>query len=186
MLPIVTFRTVSILAFVLCLTAPPLVIAQTEPVVPTSLKAGLLARFEEASSKVLQLGEAIPAEKYSWRPAAGVRSIGEVLMHVGLGNYYTTSDAGARPAIAFSDDAERTITEKPAVLAFLQASINHMRVALNGLEAPDLERPTRMFGQSTNYQNVYLFGVSHVHEHLGQLIAYARMNGIAPPWSHGH
>lgn len=160
--------------------------AQSEPIVPKTLQAGLLARFDESTSKVLQLGEAIPAEKYSWRPAPGVRSIGEVLIHIGLGNYYTTADAGAKPTIEVSDEAERTITSKTDVLAFLRASISHMRAALNRLTPEQLEHSTTMFGQSTNYQNVYLFGISHVHEHLGQLIAYARMNGIAPPWSHGH
>jgi uncharacterized damage-inducible protein DinB len=160
--------------------------AQTEPIVPKTLQAGLLARFDESTSKVLQLGEAIPAEKYSWRPAPGVRSISEVLIHIALGNYYTTSDAGAKPTIKVSDEAERTITSKTDVLAFLRASITHMRTSLNRLTPEELEQSTTMFGQSTNYQNVYLFGISHLHEHLGQLIAYARMNGVAPPWSRGH
>lgn len=159
---------------------------QAEPIVPKTIKAGLLARLDESSSKVLQLGEAIPADRYSWRPAAGVRSIGEVLVHVGLGMYYTTSDAGAKPPMEISDEAEKTITSKAEVLAFLRASIDHMRNALGRLTPADLEHPTTMFGQSTDYENVYLFGVAHVHEHLGQLIAYARMNGVAPPWSHAH
>ena len=59
--------------------------AQREPIVPRTLQVGLLARFDESTSKGLQLGEAIPAEKYSWRPAPGVRSIGEVLIHIDLG-----------------------------------------------------------------------------------------------------
>lgn len=58
-----------------------------------------------------------------------------------------------------------------------------MRSALDRLTPADLEHPATMFGQSTSYQNVYLFGISHVHEHLGQLIAYARVNGVAPPWA---
>jgi uncharacterized damage-inducible protein DinB len=160
--------------------------AQSEPVVPATLKAGLLARFDESSSKVLQLGEALPAEKYSWRPAAGVRSIGEVLVHVGLGNYYTTSDAGAKPTIPVGDDAETTIVKKAEVLAFLRTSIDHMRSALQRLPEADLQHPTTMFGQKTTYENVYLFGIAHVHEHLGQLIAYARLNGVTPPWAHAH
>jgi uncharacterized damage-inducible protein DinB len=143
----------------------------------------MLARFEESSSKVLQLAEAIPGDKYSWRPAPEVRSISEVLVHIGLGNYYTTTDAGAKPSLAISDDAEKRITSKAEVLAFLRASIDHMRHALERLAPADLEHPTTMFGQSTTFQNVYLFGISHVHEHLGQLIAYARMNGVVPPWA---
>ena len=159
---------------------------QAEPIVPTTLKAGLLARFAESSSKVLQLGEAIPAAKFSWRPAPGVRSISEVLVHVGLGNYYTTSDAGAKPTLQIGDELEKTITNKTEVLAFLRTSIDHVRSALERLTEADLEHPTTMFGQSTNYENVYLFGIAHVHEHLGQLITYARLNDVVPPWTHAH
>jgi uncharacterized damage-inducible protein DinB len=157
-----------------------------EPIVPTTLKAGLLARFEESSSKILGLGEAIPASKYSWRPALGVRSIAEVLVHVGLGNYYTTSDAGAKPALQVGDTLEKTLTSKTEVLAFLRTSVAYMRSALDRLTEGDLEHPATMFGQSTTYENVYLFGIAHVHEHLGQLIAYARFNGVVPPWAHAH
>jgi uncharacterized damage-inducible protein DinB len=157
-----------------------------EPIVPATLKAGLLARFEESSSKVLRLGEAIPATKYSWRPAPGVRSIGEVLVHVGLGNYYTTSDAGAKPSLQVGDTLEKTLTSKTEVLAFLRTSIGYMRSVLDRLTEADLEHPATMFGQSTTLENVYLFGIAHVHEHLGQLIAYARFNGVVPPWAHGH
>jgi uncharacterized damage-inducible protein DinB len=175
-----------VLCLAMSLAAAHIAEAQSEPRVPKTLQAGLLARFDESSSKVLQLGEVLPAEKYSWRPAAGVRSISEVLVHIGLGNYYTTSDAGAKPAIQVSDEAERTMTSKVEVLAFLRGSITHMRNALKRLTPADLEHSTTMFGQSTNYQNVYLFGITHLHEHLGQLVAYARMNGVAPPWSHQH
>ena len=173
-------------AFVMHVATPCQVHAQSEPLVPNTIHAGLLARFDESTTKILQLGVAIPAEKFSWRPAPGVRSIGEVLVHIGLGNYYTTSDAGAKPAITVTDEAEKTIASKDSVLAFLRTSITHMHNALNRLTPQDLEHPTTMFGQATTYENVYLFGIAHVHEHLGQLIAYARMNGVAPPWSHGH
>jgi uncharacterized damage-inducible protein DinB len=183
MLGIMALRTIlSLVAGLLTVGYP--ADGQNQPVVPTTLKAGLLARFDESSSKVLQLGEAIPADKYGWRPARGVRSISEVLVHVGLGNYYTTSDAGAKPSIQVAD--EQCITNKAEVLAFLRTSIDHMGSALNRLPEADLQHPATMFGQSTSYQNIYLSGIAHVHEHLGQLTAYARMNGVVPPWAHGH
>jgi uncharacterized damage-inducible protein DinB len=157
------------------------------PVVPPTLRAGLLARFDESSAKVLQLAEAIPETKYAWRPAPGVRSISETLVHIALGNYYTGSDAGVKaPADILGDQHERTITNKQDVVAFVRRANTHLREALERLTDEDLQRPTIMFSQSTTYQNVYLFGIAHVHEHLGQLIAYARMNGVAPPWSRPH
>ena len=154
------------------------------PVVPQTLRAGLLARWDEAGGKALQLAEAIPAAKYSWRPAPGVRSISETLVHLALGSYYTASDAGVKPPTdILGDQHERTVTKKQDVLAFVRRANAHLREALERLSDEDLQRPTIMFSQATTYQNVYLFGIAHVHEHLGQLIAYARMNGVAPPWS---
>jgi uncharacterized damage-inducible protein DinB len=181
-----TIGTAVLRAAVFSLLASSPAAGQGEPVVPPSLKAGLLARFDESSGKVVQLAKAIPPETYSWRPATGVRSISEVLVHIALGNYYTTMDAGAKPAIRVDDEAEKTLTRKAEVVAFLQASNSHMHDALGRLRETDLRRPTTMFGQSTTYQNVYLFGISHVHEHLGQLVAYARMNGVTPPWTQPH
>ena len=154
------------------------------PVVPPTLRAGLLARFDEASGKALQLAEAIPAAKYAWRPAPGVRSISETLVHLALGNYYTASDVGVKPPTdILGDQHERTVTKKQDVVAFVRRANAHLRDALERLSDEDLQRPTIMFSQSTTYQSVYLFGIAHLHEHLGQLIAYARMNGVAPPWS---
>lgn len=157
--------------------------AQAEPRIPSTLREGLLARFDEAAAKVMQLAEAMPAESYGWRPALGVRSVSEVLVHLAQGNYYTTDDAGLKRPPEFRHDAETTVTEKAQVLRYLRTSNDHMHRALATLSESDLQRPTTMFRQQTIYGNVYLFGIAHVHEHLGQLIAYARTNGVAPPWS---
>lgn len=150
---------------------------------PPQLSAGLLARFDEAAGKVVQLAEAIPAERYAWRPSPGVRSISEVIMHIAMGNYYTTEGAGVAIPDDIPDDAEQTVADKAAVIRFLHRANVHLRTALQALDDDALDRPTTMFNQKTSYGNVYLFGISHVHEHLGQLIAYSRMNGIVPPWS---
>lgn len=158
-------------------------LAQDLPVMPPDLAPGLLARFDEASSKVLQLAEAIPAERYGWRPGPGVRSVSEVLVHIALGNYYTSEGAGVAIPPGVPDDAEQSVVEKSAVLSFLSRATTHLRSLLVSLDEDDLRRPVTMFGQATSAGNVYLFGVGHVQEHLGQLIAYARMGGVRPPWS---
>jgi uncharacterized damage-inducible protein DinB len=154
-----------------------------EPHMPSTLREGLLARFEESSDKILQLAEAIPADKYAWRPTPEVRRVSEVLVHVGMGNYYVLHDAGVKPVLKLKEDEETTITAKPLVMQFLRQSNEHMRNALKSLKDSDLVRPATMFEQKTTVGNVYLFGITHLHEHLGQLVSYARLNGVVPPWS---
>jgi uncharacterized damage-inducible protein DinB len=150
---------------------------------PSSLSEGLLARFDESSDKILQLAEAIPADKYAWRPTPDVRRVSEVLVHVGMGNYYILHDAGVKPVVKLREDEETTITAKPQVIEFLKQSNEQMRNALTRLKNSDLTRPATMFEQKTTVGNVYLFGVTHLHEHLGQLVSYSRLNGVVPPWS---
>jgi uncharacterized damage-inducible protein DinB len=157
--------------------------AQHEPRMPASLRAGLLARFDEASGKIGQLAETFPTDKYGWRPGPGVRSVSEVLVHVGMGNYYTTDGAGVKLPFKLKEDEETSITTKPEAIEFLKRSTDHMRKALSRLTDADLQRPAMMFDQKTTVGNVYLFGITHLHEHLGQLVSYARMNGVVPPWS---
>jgi uncharacterized damage-inducible protein DinB len=157
--------------------------AQNDPVMPPTLAAGLLARFNESSAKLMELAQAIPAEKYEWRPSAGIRSVRQVLVHVAMGNYYTTEDAGVARPTDLPPDPETAVMNKEAVIRFLERANDHMRSALQRLTDEDLRRSTTMFRQQTTYGNVYVFGIGHVHEHLGQLIAYARTAGVVPPWS---
>lgn len=171
----------AVLAFALMLADSAL--AQEHPVMPASLSAGLLARFDESSGKLELLAEAIPADKYNWRPTAGTRSVSEVLVHVAMGNYYTTEDAGVKRPEGLPKDAERVVTGKASAVEFLRRANAHLRAALRASTDDTLERPATMFEQRTTYGNVYLFGIGHVHEHLGQLVAYARMIGVTPPWS---
>jgi uncharacterized damage-inducible protein DinB len=103
-----------------------------------------------------------------------------------MGNYYTAEDAGVPRPADLPRDAERVVTGKDTVIAFVERSKQHLRTALQRLTDDELRRPTTMFGQQTIYGNVYVFGIGHVHEHLGQLIAYARAAGVAPPWAAAH
>ncbi len=163
--------------------AHPLSAQNEEPRMPPSLALGLLARFEEASAKMMQLAEAIPAEKYQWRPAPESRAVSEVLVHVGMANYYTLDNAGVKPQVELTENEESTIKAKPQVIDLLRRSNQQMRKSLERLKSADLSRPAKMFDQKTTEGNVYLFGVTHLHEHLGQLVSYSRANGVTPPWS---
>ncbi|HET8713799.1 MAG TPA: DinB family protein [Gemmatimonadales bacterium] len=150
---------------------------------PKGVRADMLMQLDDAASKLEQLAGAIPEDKLSWRPATGVRSVGEVVMHVAGGNYFLPTFAGVK-APADAPQGENAAS-RAAAIAAMQRSFDHVRAAIRALSDADLDKPTTMFGQQTTYRNVYLTTVTHAHEHLGQLIAYARSNGITPPWSRG-
>ena len=155
--------------------------APAAPAAPKGVRADMLAQLDDAASKIEQLAGAIPEDKLSWRPAAGVRSVGEVIMHVTGGNYYLLSFAGVK-APADAPQGENA-ADRATAIAQLKRSFDHVRTAIRGMSDADLDKPATMFGQQTTYRNVYLTTVTHAHEHLGQLIAYARSNGVTPPWS---
>lgn len=155
--------------------------AQGAAAAPKGVRADMLAQLDDAASKIEQLAGAIPEDKLSWRPAAGVRSVGEVIMHVTGGNYYLLSFAGVK-APADAPQGENA-ADRATAIAQLKRSFEHVRTAIRGMSDADLDKPATMFGQPTTYRNVYLTTVTHAHEHLGQLIAYARSNGVTPPWS---
>lgn len=152
---------------------------------PAGVRGDMIAQFDAAADKLVQLAEAIPPEKYSWRPATGVRSVSEVVVHVTNANFYFPSLVGAKGASPLPRDAEKTVTAKAQAVDYLKKSCEHMRGSIRSLADADLDKPVTMFGQQTTYRGVLFTAVSHNHEHLGQLIAYARSNGVTPPWSGG-
>ena len=133
--------------------------------------------------KVLALAAAVPAERYNWRPAPGVRSISEVYMHIAGGNYLLSTFVGAKTPADEEAGSLEQITAKPRILDELRKSFDHLRRA--GLTTTDaeLDRPVRIFGNASTKRGALMMALNHLHEHLGQSIAYARMNGIIPPWS---
>ena len=109
-----------------------------------------------------------------------IRSISEVYMHIAGGNYFLATFLGV-PAPKRTQDLEKTVTKKADVIAELKRSFEHLRAAASKTE--DLEKQVKMFGSSTSHRGVMVTMLSHLHEHLGQSIAYGRMNGVVPPWS---
>ena len=147
---------------------------------PNGFRAEFAASLEEVERKLLELAASTPAEKYAWRPAPDVRSVSEIYMHVVGGNYYLATYLGAEPPKR-NGDLEKSVTRKSDVIAELKASFRHLRAAADA--TADLEKPVKMFGNQTTHRGVLIMTLSHLHEHLGQAIAYARMNGVVPPWS---
>lgn len=146
----------------------------------TGFRAEFFANLDEVQEKILDLAESTPADKFTWRPAPGVRSVSEVYMHIAGGNYFLATFLGV-PAPKRTSDLEKTVTRKADVVAELKRSFEHLRAAASRTE--DLEKQVKMFGSPTTHRGVLVTILSHLHEHLGQSIAYGRMNGVIPPWS---
>ncbi len=145
---------------------------------------GYDGEWEHVSRQLLALAEAIPADKYAWRPAPGVRSVSEVIVHLAQANFYLLSVTGPKmPADMEHDDLEKTATSKPMAISYLKRSLEAVRLARVRLKPGDLERKVQIEGKTVPVDGMYLRIIVHDNEHMGQLIAYARVNGIVPPWS---
>ena len=137
------------------------------------------------SGQVIALAEAIPADKYDWRPQEGVRSIGEALMHITSANYFFASLNGAQlPEGINPQEMEKTVTGKENIIAALTKSYDFIVEAGKGISDEALaEEITYPTGDKFNKRTNLMIAAGHCAEHMGQLVAYARTNGITPPWS---
>ena len=148
---------------------------------PAGFRADLLTDLDEVQDKITRLAATMPQEKYAWRPAPGVRSVSEVFMHIAGGNYVLGTFIGPVPP-GVPNDLER-ITDKAAVQAELRRSFDYLRALINTEKDSDLDKTVKVFGTPTSHRAVFMTMLNHLHEHLGQSIAYARINGVVPPWS---
>ena len=145
--------------------------------------ASFLQDFDRVCGKLLQLAEAIPAEKYAWRPTPEVRSVSEVFIHVALANgFLSNRAAGIEPPAGLGRESEAEITEKAEVIAILKTSQDHVRRAVAARNG-DFQEEVEFFWGPAPVRDVFLQMAAHSHEHLGQMIAYTRMLGLVPPWS---
>ena len=154
------------------------------PAGTAGVKGEILMWIQDAEDKLIQLAEAMPENKYGWSPAKGVRTVGEVFLHVSAANYGVPSFIGV-PAPAGFDFAtyEHSLTKKSDIVKSLKDSFAHMKGALEATSDADMDKPAEFFGMKTTSRGTYLLLLSHAHEHLGQAIAYARSNKVTPPWT---
>jgi uncharacterized damage-inducible protein DinB len=152
---------------------------------PTSgPRAEFLQEMAYYEQRFTRLAEAVPADKYSWRPAEGVRSIGEVYAHIVAANYGLARALGTPPPAGIDPKAiTAAANDKPKTVQALKDSFAHFRQAILALNDADADKPQKMFGQQTTQRGSFVMITGHTGEHLGQSIAYARMNGIVPPWT---
>lgn len=150
----------------------------------TGFRAEYAAEVEAVGKKLVDLAEAMPADKYSWRPAPGVRSVGEVYVHVSVSDSTLPSFLGMKKLEGVSRDSEKTVTEKAQIVALLKRAVANAAAAASAVSDADLDKKVKTYGdQELTERQVLARILFHMHEHLGQSIAYARMNGVAPPWS---
>jgi uncharacterized damage-inducible protein DinB len=152
--------------------------------IPPGAGQGWLGEFNHAARQCNALAEATPADKFTWRPAAGIRSVAEVYMHIAVGNYMLLTRAGVslppEAASRVKPEVEKSATAKADVLRILKHSQDLVR---EHYPKADLKQKTKFFGAETTIEGVYLRILVHNHEHMGQSIAYARSIGVVPPWS---
>ncbi len=167
------------LAALTVLTAPTQ--AQDTP----DFRAEFKGQFESSARKLVALSEAMPAESYSWSPMEGVMTVALVYRHIARYNYmYPHLNLGIDPPKGVD---YRTLEEggadKKEVARILAESMDHVRTVVDGMSDADLAAPTELYGRQVARWAVLLQLVTHMNEHLGQSIAYARMNRVVPPWS---
>ncbi len=150
---------------------------------PAGVRGEILTQFNDAANKLEQLAEAIPQDKFTWRPGTGVRSVSEVFLHVVGGNHFILTSVGVPSAMQGENDLERSTTDRAQIVAKLKEANAAVRTAITAMPDGNLDKATKLFGMDMTYRGVCILLASHVHEHLGQMIAYARSNGVVPPWS---
>ena len=139
------------------------------------------------SDHVMQLAKAIPAEKYAYSPQQGVRSVAEVCAHIVSANYFFASRLGAQlPADVKMETIEKDLATKDMIEKELKRSYDLMIGAIKNTQDAALANKVEFpFPGEFTGMSAILISLAHSNEHLGQLIAYARMNQITPPWSEG-
>jgi len=156
------------------------------------LMGDLLKDVAEVESKIVGLAKAMPESSYAWRPGAGVRSTSEVFAHVASDNYFLPAAMGMaapadtgisgkdfKTAVAFE---QRKMTREQ-LIAELTKSFTFLKASMNSMPDAQLNAAIEVFGQKSTNRGMWVTTATHLHEHLGQLIAYARSNKVTPPWS---
>jgi uncharacterized damage-inducible protein DinB len=150
----------------------------------TGYRAEVMAEVMIQEDKLTRLAQAIPAEKYTWRPADDTRSFAEVFLHISAANYNLYKLVGTPPPTDIDlKNLEKSTTDKAKIVGTLKDSFAHAKQAIRSMSDADLDKSMDWFGGKNTERGILLFIVRHTAEHLGQLIAYTRSIGIVPPWT---
>lgn len=159
---------------------------------PTGLMGELVKDVTGVQARLVSLARALPDTALVWRPGAGVRSSAEVLLHVASDNYLLPAGVGvpipASTGISASDFStlatyEKRPLDRDEIIAEIDRSFTHLIAAMSATTPARLDETITFFGQEMTVRYLWVLTSLHLHEHLGQLIAYTRTNGVTPPWS---
>jgi uncharacterized damage-inducible protein DinB len=175
---------VGVVATVAFLSAALAAGAQSNGAMPAGFRQEFLGQFNSSMSKFIALAEAMPAEKFAWSPGPGVMSVAKVYAHVAHYNYrYPSQNMSVALPAGVELDTLEAVAAKAQVVALLRRSGEFVRTAVNQMPDAQLAAQTRLYGRDVQRWAVLFQLLAHMNEHLGQSIAYARMNGVVPPWS---
>ena len=182
-----------------------LLAAALAPILPAQdkispVRQDLLDPFMGAAGECLALAKAVPEEKYTWRPMEGVRSFGEVFVHMAGSTLLFCSYAGLKPPAGAAHDlaaiymkrgfempeifaSERAIKTKAQTVEIMDQAFHLARDLIRQMPDSDLEKHVEFFGQTITMRGLLIRMGDHLSQHLGQSIAYARVNGVVPPWT---
>jgi len=161
------------------------------PMSSSTVQSEMLADLGDLRDKYLRLADAMPESAYGWRPEEGVRSVSEVYMHIVAANIGIVTSVLQVPPPALADPAwydfqnAESITDKMTISEALAASFDYVAEVVQNSSDGRMQEAVDLFGEETSVRGALLLVITHCHEHLGQSIAYARMNGVTPPWSAG-
>ena len=148
------------------------------------MKDQALQDLQIVQDKMVALANAIPADKMTWRPSPDSRSFAAVFLHVAGERYQILGLGGAVPPASFDGKTyEKSTTDKAQIVAHLNQTWEFAQKTINAMSNADFAKLLPKLGPQANAGDVVYILVADAHEHLGQLVAYARVNGIVPPWT---
>jgi uncharacterized damage-inducible protein DinB len=148
------------------------------------MKAQAALDLQQLQQKYTSLAQAIPQEKYSWRPAEGARSVSELFLHVAGAGFYFPTLKGVPAAAGFDPkNFEKSTTDKTKIIEWLNKSFAYAIASVDDMSNAEFAKLLPKLGPQANEGDVIYLMVTHAHEHLGQSIAYSRSVGVVPPWT---
>jgi uncharacterized damage-inducible protein DinB len=175
----------SFLAAASLVVAAPTAIAQTAATqTGTAVRDEIMRHFDESMSKFIALANAMPADKYTWKPSEPAMPVGHVYAHVARYNFwYLTREMKLPAAAGIGLDTIEAMRNKEQIVALLRRSNDYVRASIRAMPPGALDAQSSIYGRPAPQWAILVQLVAHMNEHLGQSIAYARSNNITPPWS---
>lgn len=170
-------------ALLAALASIPASVARAQDV-PPGFRGEFLHQFNQSMAKVIALAEAVPADTYARRPLPAVMPLARTFAHIALYNYeYPARAMGISTPAGINRDTLERVAAKPAVVALLRSSAEHVRRVVREMPDAQLAQETTLYGRRVPQWAVLLQLLAHMNDHLGQTIAYGRVSGVVPPWS---